>query len=536
MPANAIRVPAIWFHRSRSAPSTRRIRSVKSGWLVSTTAEENAVDRCMPQNTIPMCSVWPMSAQARKRGQSSRLGSVAPIRCRNTTSSSRSTSTGMVMKRMKRNGPTPSASSTYFTNAKFTPHRNIVTSAAMSAQREWFKSFLATLACPLTVTQMTDLSARAAVRELAASKIRELYNEGIGRRDILAFWVGEPDEPTPDFIRKAATDSIAAGELFYTHNLGIAELREALAAYTTRLHRKTGAEQIAVTSAGVNALMLASQLLVDPGDRVVEVVPLWPNLQEIPKILGAQVTTVALDFSPEGWTLDVQRLIHELKPGTRALYLNSPNNPTGWTVTREEQKALLGHCRRHGIWIFADDAYERLYFGAGAVAPSFLDVMDDGDRVISTNTFSKSWLMTGWRLGWLVVPPGLAADLGKLIEYNTSCTPVFVQRAGIAAVTGGEAVIARSLERFRQARDFLVQELRRIPDVEVAVPDGTMYAFFRVRGMTDSLAFCKRLVREQGLGLAPGSAFGPEGEGYVRWCFAAELDKLADGVRRLRRA
>jgi aspartate/methionine/tyrosine aminotransferase len=374
------------------------------------------------------------------------------------------------------------------------------------------------------------------VQALAASKIRELYNEGIGRRDILAFWVGEPDEATPDFIRKAGTDSIAAGELFYTHNLGIPELREALAAYTSRLHQKTHAGQIAVTSAGVNALMLASQLLIDPGDDVVEVVPLWPNLQEIPKILGAKVTTVALDFSAGGWTLDVGRLLAALKPGTRALYLNSPNNPTGWTITREEQKVILEHCRRHGIWIFADDAYERLYFGPGGIAPSFLDIMQADDRVISTNTFSKSWLMTGWRLGWLVVPPELAADLSKLIEYNTSCSPVFVQRAGIAAVTGGEAVIERSLARFRRARDFLVDELRRVPRVRVAVPDGTMYAFFGIEGVTDSLAFCKRLVREHGLGLAPGSAFGPEGEGYVRWCFAAEPDKLGEGVRRLRLA
>src|SRR5882672_1866348 len=226
------------------------------------------------------------------------------------------------------------------------------------------------------------LGARAAVQALAASKIRELYNESFGRKDVLAFWVGEPDEPTPEFIRKAATESIGAGELFYTHNLGIPQLREVLAAYVSRLHRKTDPGQIAVTSAGVNALMLASQLLVDPGDHVVEVVPLWPNLQEIPKILGARVTTVALDFSPAGWTLDLGRLMEALKPGTRVLYLNSPNNPTGWTITREEQKAILGHCRRHGIWIFADDAYERLYFGLGGVAPSFLDAMHDDDRVI----------------------------------------------------------------------------------------------------------------------------------------------------------
>ena len=382
----------------------------------------------------------------------------------------------------------------------------------------------------------TPLAARAAVRALSASRIRELYNEGAGRKDILAFWVGEPDQPTPEFIRAAARESMAAGELFYTHNLGIPELRQALAGSLSRLHRPTAEGEIAVTTAGVNALMLASQLLLDPGDRVVEVVPLWANLLEIPKILGARVSTVALEFSPSGWRLDLQRLLDELKPGTRALYLNSPNNPTGWTISREAQRAILEHCRRHGIWILADDAYERLYFGQGGLAPSFLDLREPEDRVISANTFSKSWLMTGWRLGWLVVPPALTADLGKLIEYNTSSAPVFVQRAGIAAVTQGEPVVARTLERFRDARDFLVSELGRISQVSVAPPDGTMYAFLRIDGMGDSLAFCKRLVREHGLGLAPGSAFGPHGEGFVRWCFAADQAKLAEGVARLARA
>ncbi|MEO8144236.1 MAG: pyridoxal phosphate-dependent aminotransferase [Betaproteobacteria bacterium] len=379
------------------------------------------------------------------------------------------------------------------------------------------------------------IAARPAVRSLAASKIRQLYNAGMGRSDILPFWVGEPDEPTPEFIRKAGMDSIAAGETFYTHNLGIPELREALAAYLKGLHDGFQSREAVVTSAGVNALMLATQLLVDPGERVVEVVPLWPNLQEIPRILGAQVETVALKFSASGWGLDLNELIQKLKPGTRALYLNSPNNPTGWTVSREEQMAILEHCRRHGIWIFADDAYERLYYEGNGVAPSFLDISEPGDRVISTNTFSKTWLMPGWRLGWLVVPAELMDDLGKLIEYNTSCAPVFVQRAAIAALKGGEPVIARTLARFRGARDFLVEELNAIDGIRVAVPSGTMYAFFKVRGVDDSLAFCERLVREVGLGLAPGSAFGPSGEGFVRWCFAASEERLAAGVERLRR-
>ena len=303
----------------------------------------------------------------------------------------------------------------------------------------------------------TPLAARAAVRALSASRIREIYNLGVGMPGVLAFWAGEGDEPTPEFIRRAGQASIEAGEVFYSQNLGIPELREALAAYVSRLRKPVGESQIAVTSSGVNALMLASQLLLDPGDRAVEVVPLWPNLQEIPRILGAQTVTVPLRFRG-GWKLDLDQLLDAARPGTRAVYVNSPNNPTGWTMPREDQKALLEHCRRHGIWIVADDAYERLYY-EGELAPSFLDLMDENDRVIGANTFSKSWLMTGWRLGWLTVPPALAADLAKLIEYNTSCAPVFVQRAGIAAVRDGEPVVARTRERFRRARDLLVKEL-----------------------------------------------------------------------------
>lgn len=382
------------------------------------------------------------------------------------------------------------------------------------------------------------LQARPVIRNLAASKIRELMNFGAGRADVLAFWVGEPDEPTPGFIRKAGTDSIAAGETYYAPNLGIPELREELAAYLARLHPRCrmAPGQVAVTSAGVNALMILSQMLLGPGDRVVEVVPLWPNLQEIPKILGAEVRTVGLRFAPSGWQLDVDELLSALTPGTKALYLNSPNNPTGWTITREQQRAVLEHCRRHGIWIFADDAYERIYFEEGGIAPSFLDLADPEDRLVSTNTFSKTWLMPGWRLGWLAVPPGLTEDLGKLIEFNTSCAPVFVQRAGIAALRDGEPVVAHTRERFRAARDLLVRELSRIEGITAPLPSGTMYVFFRVEGVRDSLQFCKDLVRDVGLGLAPGAAFGAEGEGCVRWCFAASEARLQEGVARLRKA
>lgn len=383
-----------------------------------------------------------------------------------------------------------------------------------------------------------DTSARDTVRSLVASQIREVANAGMGDPDILAFWFGEPDEVTPGYIRDAGIAAISAGETFYTQNFGIPELRATLAAYLSRLHLPVVADRIAVTASGMSALMLAAQALVNPGDRVVCVTPLWPNLTEIPKILGAEVVRVALRFGHDGWMLDVDELIDALTPGTRAVMLNSPNNPTGWTLSSAEQRTILAHCRKNGIWIVADDVYERLYYaghGDAACAPSFLDIASANDRLVSTNSFSKAWLMTGWRLGWVVAPPTLMADMGKLIEYNTSCSPVFVQRAGVVAIEQGEPTVAHTLSRFRNARDELTLALRRLPRVETALPAGAMYAFFRVDGVANSLDFCKLLVREAKLGLAPGSAFGREGEGFVRWCFAASDDRLADGIARFSR-
>jgi aspartate/methionine/tyrosine aminotransferase len=378
------------------------------------------------------------------------------------------------------------------------------------------------------------LHARDAVRHLRASKIREVANAGLGRKDVLAFWFGEPDEVTPDFIRQAGIDALNAGETFYTQNLGIPELRQAIAAYISRLRRPVREERIAVTNSGMSALMITTQALVGPGDRVVAVTPLWPNLVEIPKILGADVECMPLDFGPAGWSLNVGRLLDLLTPTTRAVYINAPNNPTGWTLGAREQQATLEHCRKHGIWIIADDAYERLYYGGGA-APSFLDLGEPEDRLVSTNTFSKSWLMTGWRLGWIVAPEELISDIAKLLEYNTSCAPPFVQRAGVVAITQGEEVVAHTVERFRRARDFLDARLHEIGGIEAVAAPGAMYAFFRVAGVTDSLDFCRRLVTEAGVGLAPGVAFGPEGEGFVRWCFASSEARLAEGVERLQR-
>ena len=385
--------------------------------------------------------------------------------------------------------------------------------------------------------------ARPAVRALAASRIREVANAAMGRKDLLPFWFGEPDTVTPDFIREAAQASIARGETFYSHNLGLPELRETLAAYSRRLHGRGEPARVAVTSSGMSALAISQQALISPGDRVVTVAPVWPNLTEGPRILGAQVLGVPLRFTGSRWVLDLQQLLDALTPGTRLLLLNSPNNPTGWTVRRDEQPVLLQHCRRLGIWILADDAYERLHFGDGddpqapaGRAPAFLDIADDEDRLVTVNTFSKAWQMTGWRLGWIDAPRTLVGDLAKLIEFNTSCAPVFVQRAGVAAVESGEGAVSAFVRRLRTGRDHLVRGLQQVPGARVAVPPGAMYAFFTLDGVHDSLAWCKEMAADHGLGLAPGVAFGPEGEGFVRWCFASSGDHIEAGLERLRRA
>jgi aspartate/methionine/tyrosine aminotransferase len=377
---------------------------------------------------------------------------------------------------------------------------------------------------------------RKTVLDLEESKIREVANAGMGRSDVLAFWFGESDEATPEFIREAAIASLRAGETFYAHNLGLPELREAISAYTSKLHEAVGTERIAVTSGGVNALMLACQAVVDAGDEVVAVTPVWPNLPAQALIMGAKLKRVSLTPREGAWTLDLQKLLSAITPATRLLIVNAPNNPTGWTLSREEQQAIVDHCRKTGTWILADEVYERLYFEptSNGCAPSFLDVARPDDRLIIAHSFSKSFLMTGWRLGWLVMPAQMTHHMGKLIEFNTSCASVFTQRAALEAMRRTDEVTPRVVAHLKTCRDTLVPLLQGLPGVQLTPAKGGMYAFFKLDGYDDSLALAKRLVAEAGIGLAPGNAFAPEAQGWLRWCFASkDVARLRQGVDRL---
>jgi aspartate aminotransferase len=369
------------------------------------------------------------------------------------------------------------------------------------------------------------------------SLVRAVANTAMGRDNVLPFWFGESDRPTPSFIREAAIHSLREGETFYSENLGRLYLRQAISTYLTDLHQRsilTG--QIAVTSSGVSALMVAAQFLVAPGDRVVTVTPLWPNAVEIPKVIGGRVTCVSLEVQDGRWMLPLEKLLEALAPGTRMLILNSPNNPTGWTIQPAEQRAILDHCRRHGIWILADDVYERLVYVDGMKsAPSFLTLAEDHDRLIVVNSFSKAWSMTGWRLGWMVAPPAILPELASLMEFNFSCVPEFTQRAGTIALEQGEPYVQDLRAELRLTKQKLIAALRQLPGLEVPEPDGAMYLFLRVSGQHDSLSLAKQLIEQVGLGLAPGRAFGPEGEGWLRWCYAAQWKKNESGIERMSR-
>ena len=388
---------------------------------------------------------------------------------------------------------------------------------------------------------------RQAVLGLEESMIRQVANAGLGRSDVLKFWFGESDEVTPFFIREAAIASLQQGETFYAHNLGLPELREAIAHYASGLRCAgavpIGVDRIAVTSGGVNALMLAVQALVDAGDEVVAVTPVWPNLTAQPLIMGAKLRCVSLKPMAGQWQLDMVELLAAITAQTKLLIINAPNNPTGWTLSRTEQETLLAHCRSTGTWILADEVYERLYFEQteNGCAPSFLDIAQSDDRLVVAHSFSKSFLMTGWRLGWLVMPPTMTPQMGKLVEFNTSCAPVFVQRAALVGMQRTSEVTPQLVAHLKTCRDTLVPLLQAVPGVELVPAKGGMYAFFRLTNQDrfgDSLATAKRLVLEAGLGLAPGNAFmvnpAPEAQGWLRWCFASkDVDRLRQGVQRL---
>jgi aspartate/methionine/tyrosine aminotransferase len=375
---------------------------------------------------------------------------------------------------------------------------------------------------------------RRNIQELPASRIREVTLAARGIDDLIALWFGEGDDVTPAFIRDAAAAALHRGETFYGPNRGIPELRAAIQRYLERVYGTLiDLDRIVVSASGMNALMISVQCLVGPGDSAVVIGPIWPNAENAIAAIGAEVRRVDLQVQPDGgWHLDLDRLVDACDATTRLIVVNSPGNPTGWMASEDELATILAHARARGIWILSDEVYGRIAYGIRH-APSFLTLARPEDPVVIINSFSKSWSMTGWRLGWVVAPRELTAAIEKMTEFNIAHPTTFVQWGGVAALDHGDDYIETLVRRYAEAAELVYDRLSPLPRVRLSRPRSAFYAFFRLDGVDDSLAYATELLTRARVGLAPGSAFGPSGEGHLRLCFAASLPKLSQALDRL---
>jgi aspartate aminotransferase len=369
---------------------------------------------------------------------------------------------------------------------------------------------------------------------IPASRIVEVARVAFATPDVDFLCFGESDQPSPVVARDAAIASLQAGETRYPDVRGLSELRTALASYLTRLHVRPVAEtRIQVAASGMAAISIALAATVQAGQRVVLHSPGWPNVGNAVRLRGATPTEIELTPQPDGsFRLDLDLLDAKLD-GARAFILNSPNNPTGWTATRDELAAILAITRRRKVWLISDEVYSRLVYDGTPAAPSLLDVAEPDDRVIVCNSFSKTWVMTGWRLGWLVVPEGTRDAFTELVEATHSGVAPFTQRAGVAAI-GDDAVVTRFRAHCATGRALVGQALDGLNGVRYTAPVGAFYAFVGIEGLKDSLALAKNLVTRHGVAVAPGVAFGEAGEGSLRICFAQSATLIERAMQRLR--
>ena len=377
---------------------------------------------------------------------------------------------------------------------------------------------------------------RAQIAEIPLANIASIAKQAFDKTsDIIPLWFGEGDVPTPAFIGEAAHAAIRAGDTFYTHQNGTPDLRQRLADYHTGLlDRPIGAERITVTSGGMPAIMLGVQLLVGEGDNVVVIDPVWPNIGGFVRIAGGEVRSVRMDVGPDGWTLDLDRIAAACDARTKLIFYASPSNPTGGMIPLAVQSELLAFARVRGIWLMADEVYHRLVFGE-RVGPSILSIAEPEDRVLVINSFSKSWAMTGWRLGWLVHPPSLGPTLAMLVQYTSSGTTTFLQAAASAAIEHGEPFV-EWMNRYCAAGEAIVGEaLAGMGRVRLARrPTAAMYVFFEIDGMPDSRAACLEVLERTRVGLAPGMFFGRGSESFLRICVCRSPETLRDAMGRLR--
>ncbi|MEQ8232343.1 MAG: pyridoxal phosphate-dependent aminotransferase [Gammaproteobacteria bacterium] len=374
---------------------------------------------------------------------------------------------------------------------------------------------------------------REEIEALEQNGITRVAMSRLGDPAVIPLWFGEGDAVTPEYIRTAAKQALDDGYTFYGHMRGRAELRAAIKFYLDRLYGiDLDPDRLTVPGSTMLAVTMAVQMTQTSGMHGLIVSPHWPNVDRAWQVSGARFDTVRQRPTDAGWRLDLDDVRAALRPDTRALFVNSPCNPTGWVMRADEQRELLALAREHGFVIIADEVYHRTVFDAEA-APSFLQIAADDDPLIVVNGFSKAWAMTGWRLGWMVTPPRFATQMAVLSECFNTSAPSFVQRAGIAALEAGEATIAELRAQYRAGRECVLAHLGDHPLVDLPYPEGAFYAFPRVRGLHSSLAFVEGVLAEENVGLAPGYTFGPGNEAHFRLCYAQSVARLDTALARI---
>jgi len=378
---------------------------------------------------------------------------------------------------------------------------------------------------------LSSLSQRT--EQMQPSLIRAIADKAMMQENVIPLMFGEGCWPTSQIAISALQDALASHDHFYHPNSGKPSLRQTIADYQTGLYnQQISSQNITVTASGMQALALTAQALISPGDKVVYIDPVWPNLAEVFKISGAETYALSLYADKGRWQLDLDRLLSLLDDSIKAVLINSPNNPTGWVMTQEEQLALLAHCRQHGIWILTDEVYARLCRGK-QVAPSFVHIADPQDRIISINSFSKAWSMTGWRLGWISAPAKMEAVLASLTEFNIACPAGSIQSAGEAMIKHGEEEVQLLQRRIDTGYQIIKARLGNHPRISFIEPDGAFYVLFGIDGFNNSLELALKILEKGQVGLAPGAAFGSAAEGHLRLCYAQEPDRLTQACDRL---
>ena len=344
---------------------------------------------------------------------------------------------------------------------------------------------------------------------------------------------GESDLPTPRFIIDAANRAALDGHTFYTHTAGYRELRHAIADKIGALHSvQYDDSEIMVTVGASTAIFAAIHACIGRGDNAVIISPSYAIYANGVTMCGGEPRFAPLRASSDGFTVDVDRVRGAIDEHTRMLIVNSPSNPTGWMVTPAEQRALFDLAANHGLRLLADEVYEHMTYET-AIAPSFARVADDREQLIVVNSFSKTYCMTGWRLGWAQASEAVIRAMTTGVEFITSNASAPVQQAGIVALRDGDPWIAELRSHLAARRAQAVDGLSQMKGVRVAAPQGSFFAFFTVDGLRDSAALALEILRDTGVALAPGSAFGPGGETYLRLCFASTERTIAEALDRL---